>query len=281
MGGHRLRADVGAVPGAGRRLGDSFGRRRMFLIALSAFVITSALTGLAPSMGLLIAARLLQGAAAGMLIPQNPGLIQDCSTARNGAALRHPRCHRRPGDRGGPWPAGCILRPSPAPRTGGGCSSSTCRSAGDRAAGPAAICRPAAVHQSRRTHVDVVGALLLGAGVLGVPLPAVETGTGGLARRPGCTRWPSCYWPGSSVEARTARSGQQPLLDPRLLRISGYTRGAAIGWSYPSASPASGWCWRCSSSTARLLAAAFRLAVTPFADRRGGSAVIAGRLVAR
>ena len=44
-------------------LGDSFGRC-MFLIGLSAFVLTSVFTGLAPSAGLLIAARLLQGSAA-------------------------------------------------------------------------------------------------------------------------------------------------------------------------------------------------------------------------
>jgi MFS family permease len=39
--------------------------------------VTSALSGAAPTMGLLIAARLLQGVAGGMLIPQNAGLIQD------------------------------------------------------------------------------------------------------------------------------------------------------------------------------------------------------------
>jgi MFS family permease len=59
------------------RLGDVLGRRLMFLVGLTAFVITSALTGAAPTMGWLIVARLLQGAAGGMLIPQNSGLIQE------------------------------------------------------------------------------------------------------------------------------------------------------------------------------------------------------------
>jgi MFS family permease len=59
------------------RLGDTLGRRRMFLIALSAFVATSALSGAAPTAELLVGARLLQGVAGGMLIPQNSGLIQD------------------------------------------------------------------------------------------------------------------------------------------------------------------------------------------------------------
>jgi MFS family permease len=40
-------------------------------------MLTSALTAAAPAVGLLIAARLVQGVAGGMLIPQNSGLIQE------------------------------------------------------------------------------------------------------------------------------------------------------------------------------------------------------------
>jgi MFS family permease len=49
----------------------------MFLFALSAFLATSALSGAAPTTGLLTAARLLQGVAGAMLLPQNSGLIQE------------------------------------------------------------------------------------------------------------------------------------------------------------------------------------------------------------
>ena len=66
----------GLVLVAGGRLGDALGRRRMFLVALTGFVLTSALCGAAPSAELLVAARLLQGFTAGMLTPQNSGLIQ-------------------------------------------------------------------------------------------------------------------------------------------------------------------------------------------------------------
>ncbi len=62
---------------AGGRLGDAFGRRRMYLIALSGFVLTSVLAGLAPTLLLLVVARLLQGLVAGLVTPQNGGLIQD------------------------------------------------------------------------------------------------------------------------------------------------------------------------------------------------------------
>ncbi len=54
---------LGLTLGPAGRLGDSFGRRRMFILALAAFTITSALTGAAPRTPLLIAARLLPGTA--------------------------------------------------------------------------------------------------------------------------------------------------------------------------------------------------------------------------
>src|ERR1700744_4281330 len=47
---------------AGARLGDIFGRRRVFLIGLAGFTIFSAACAAAPSMLVLIASRALQGA---------------------------------------------------------------------------------------------------------------------------------------------------------------------------------------------------------------------------
>ncbi|MPY60532.1 MFS transporter [Streptomyces spongiae] len=54
----------------GGRLGDSYGRRRLFLIALVGFVLASLACGLAPGVGVLIAARIVQGATAALLVPQ-------------------------------------------------------------------------------------------------------------------------------------------------------------------------------------------------------------------
>jgi MFS family permease len=67
----------GLVLVAGGRLGDALGRRRVYLIALTGFVVTSALCGAAPTLLFLIIARLLQGIAGGLITPQNAGLIQD------------------------------------------------------------------------------------------------------------------------------------------------------------------------------------------------------------
>src|SRR4029450_3314644 len=77
ISGYGLAVGLALVPAG--RLGDSLGRRRMFLIALSAFVLSSALTGATPSAGLVIAARLVQGLAGGMVLPENSGLIQQTS----------------------------------------------------------------------------------------------------------------------------------------------------------------------------------------------------------
>src|SRR5688572_15478215 len=61
---------------AGGRLGDAHGRRRMMTIGLVGFIVSSAAVGLAPSPATIVLARLLQGASAGLLTPQNSGLIQ-------------------------------------------------------------------------------------------------------------------------------------------------------------------------------------------------------------
>jgi MFS family permease len=54
----------------GGRLGDRYGRHRVFLSALVGFVLASLACGLAPTTGVLIAARIVQGATAALLIPQ-------------------------------------------------------------------------------------------------------------------------------------------------------------------------------------------------------------------
>jgi EmrB/QacA subfamily drug resistance transporter len=66
----------GLVPVLAGRLGDDHGRRRMFQIGVATFALTSALAGLSASASLLIAARVLQGLAGGLINPQVSGLLQ-------------------------------------------------------------------------------------------------------------------------------------------------------------------------------------------------------------
>jgi EmrB/QacA subfamily drug resistance transporter len=60
----------------GGSLGDRLGRRRVFLVGVVWFAIASALCGLAPSIGVLIAARVLQGVGGALLTPGSLAIIQ-------------------------------------------------------------------------------------------------------------------------------------------------------------------------------------------------------------
>ncbi len=61
----------------GARLGDMFGRRRLFLIGSAGFTLMSAACSVAPSMEVLIVVRMLQGAFGALMIPQGFGMIKE------------------------------------------------------------------------------------------------------------------------------------------------------------------------------------------------------------
>jgi EmrB/QacA subfamily drug resistance transporter len=72
----------------GAALGDRFGRRRMYVLGLLVFVLGSALAALSPSAGLLIAARVVQGAGGAILVPLTLTLISDAfPVAKRGTAI--------------------------------------------------------------------------------------------------------------------------------------------------------------------------------------------------
>src|SRR6185312_7884320 len=60
----------------GGRLGDIFGRKRMFLIGVAGFTVMSALCGAATGPGMLIACRVAQGAMGAIMVPQVLAVIQ-------------------------------------------------------------------------------------------------------------------------------------------------------------------------------------------------------------
>lgn len=276
----------GLVLVSGGRLGDALGRRRMFLIALSAFVLTSALAGAAVNESMLVIARLLQGMAAGMLTPQNSGLIQELfSGAERGRAF-------------GAFGTTVSLSTAVGPVLGGVIIALFGAESGWRwvffvnvpigvlAFVLALRLLPKAPKRSvpLRSQLDFVGVVLLGVTVLGVLFPLVRSEQDG---------WGVLWWmPPVAVvfavgfvwwERRLVRRGGSPLLDVRLFTATpGYATGATIGTVY-FAGFAGIW----------LVFALFfqqglgytplesGLVVTPFALGAAVSALLAGRLVAR
>jgi EmrB/QacA subfamily drug resistance transporter len=282
VSGYALTFGLALVPAG--RLGDMFGRRRMFLVALPAFVLTSALTGAAPTAGLLISARLLQGVAGGMLIAQNSGLIQDLFRGSERARAF------------GLLGATVGLSTAAGPVIGGLILAVFTGADGWRwvfyvnvpigllALVLAARLLPSTMSARRRgIHLDLVGSLLLGGGVVSLLLPLVDAESGGEAG----------LWPlfGLAVallgafgwwEVRTVRLRREPLLDPRLGGIPGYAAGSGIGLVYFTGI----------TGVWLVLALFFQdglgysplrsgLAVSPAALGVAVSSVIAGRLVLR
>jgi EmrB/QacA subfamily drug resistance transporter len=266
------------------RLGDALGRRRMFLISLAAFALTSALTGAAPSAGLLIAARLVQGIAGGMLIPQNSGLVQELFRgAERGRAFGFIGATAGLATAAGPVLGGLVLTVI------GGPDSWRWVFYINVPIGLVALVLairlvPAGASRGwRNLDLDVVGSLLLGAAVLGLLLPVVEIDSGGLGRL-----W--VLWVLAALmaalfvrwELRRVGHGRQPLLDPRLVRVPGYSWGVGVGLLYFLGFTGI-WLVFALYLQDGLGYSPLRsgLTVTPFALGVAVSAVIAGRLVSR
>src|SRR3954447_10555951 len=72
----------------GAALGDRFGRRRMFVIGVGAFTVSSAAAALAPTTTALVAARALQGAGAALVLPLTLTLLSEAvDESKRGLAL--------------------------------------------------------------------------------------------------------------------------------------------------------------------------------------------------
>jgi len=223
----------GLVLVTGGRLGDAWGRRRLMLLGLTGFILSSAAAGLAPTAEILIVARLAQGASAGMLTPQSSGLIQTLfSGPERGTAF-------------GLFGFTVSISSAIGPVLGGAIISVV---GGDDAwrwiflvnlplglVGLVAIARmvPATRPQGGDPRLDLVGAGLLGGAVLCLLFPVISLESG--------ARLPLLLLPVSAAlvaaflgwERRTVEHGGAPLLDVALLRqVPGYGPGIVIGALY-------------------------------------------------
>ena len=221
---------------AGGRLGDAYGRRRMMLIGLLCFVASSVAVGFAPDVELVIVARLLQGASAGLLTPQNSGLIQDLFRGRErGRAFGLLGFTVSVSSATGPVLGGLIIALAGeeegwrwlfwvnAP-IGLVAMVAVARLVPGR--GPAATPRGG-------SRIDVPGALLLGAAVLCLLYPVVRIESGALLPLLLVAGVPLFAWAFVRWERRTARRGREPLLDIALLRrLPGYLNGLLVATLY-------------------------------------------------
>lgn len=219
----------------GGRLGDAYGRRRMMLIGLTGFILASAAVGLAPSALWVVVGRLVQGASAGLLTPQNSGLIQQL--------FRGPERARAFGL------FGLVVSISSAtgPVLGGLIIAAFGEAHGWRyiflvnvPIGIAAMVavarlvpqRPPELRESG-VRLDLLGAALLGGAVLCILLPTVAVEGG--ARLPLLLLLGAVPLAVAFVrrELGLVRRGGAPLLDVALLRATpGYANGVAVGTLY-------------------------------------------------
>ncbi|MCL8023933.1 MFS transporter [Nocardioides bruguierae] len=220
---------------AGGRLGDAYGRRTMMLIGLTGFVASSAFVGFAPSAGTVVLARLLQGASAGLLTPQNSGLIQQLFRGRErGRAF-------------GFFGLTVSIASATGPVIGGLIIALAGAEDGWRwlfwinvpiglvafAAIWLMVPRTPAAERTGDARIDVLGSVLLGATVICLLLPVVSLENGSALPLVLLLGVPLLGWAFVRWEARQVRTGRPPLLDLRLLRrLPGYVNGMAVGALY-------------------------------------------------
>ncbi|WP_245791174.1 MFS transporter [Actinacidiphila rubida] len=213
----------------GGRLGDMFGRRTLFLWGLATFALTSLACGIAPSAWTLVGARVAQGAASALLLPQALATIQAATSgSRRATALSY-------------YGATAGVASVVGQVLGGVLVSADIAGSGWRAiflvnvpvAAVALVLALKAVPETRSPHparVDRPGTVLLGATLITLLLPLTEGRAAG---------WPVWAWvllalsplfaaAFVAVERRGERTGGNPLLPPSLLRLHSVRSGLML-----------------------------------------------------
>ncbi len=220
---------------AGGRLGDAYGRRRIMLIGLAGFIVSSAAVGFAPTTGLVLVARLIQGATAGLLTPQNSGLIQQLFTgAERARAFGLFGFTVSVSSAAGPVIGGLIIAAAGADN---GWRYLFLVNIPIGLVGLVGIARLVPRRRSMPepggAGIDLIGAVLLGGAVMCLLYPIVSIEAG--------HRWPLVLLAGVPAfayafvrwERRLADARRPPLLDLGLLRtLPGYLNGLVVGTLY-------------------------------------------------
>ncbi|VTU22953.1 Spectinomycin tetracycline efflux pump [Variovorax sp. PBS-H4] len=212
----------------GGRLGDLYGRKRVFVGGMLGFGVASALCGLAPSPGMLVVGRLLQGICAAIMAPQSLASIHAIFPAseKNGALSLYGATFGL-ASVGGQLLGGVLVSTSPW-------------GLGWRTvflinlpiivfAVPAALVLLRESRAERSARLDVPGALLLAAGLLAFVVPLIE------GREHNWPWWCMAllilsvpllrsFW---RYEKEQELAGRTPLLLPSLLAVRGLRRSLA------------------------------------------------------
>ncbi|GIF17783.1 EmrB/QacA subfamily drug resistance transporter [Actinoplanes tereljensis] len=228
--GYALAYGLLLIPGG--RLGDRFGYKKLFLLSLAGFTITSALCGLAQGPVSLIVWRVLQGAMAGLMNPQILAVIQ----------VAFPMKER--GRAYGLYGAVSGVAVALGPLLGGLLIDWNVQDLGWRpiflinvplgiitAVMAAAWLREA---RGRGGSLDPIGILLIGSAIFLLSFPLVEGRAAG---------WPLWSWLmlAASVpmfalfvifERSRTRRGREPLIDLNLFRGRTFSAGIGIGFAY-------------------------------------------------
>lgn len=230
VAGYGIAFAVGMISGG--RLGDLYGRRRMFTVGLVLFTVTSAGCGLAPDATWLVTARVLQGAAGALLTPQVLAIL---GTLYTGA--RRAKAFAAYGFAMGI--AGVLGQ-----LVGGALIDADVAGSGWRAiflinvpVGLLALTLvPGYVPESRgqRSRLDVVGAELVSAALVALVLPLVE------GRQHG---WPAWTWLSMAAspmlfavfvahQRRRRATCRAPMVDVAMFRHRSFAVGSAVGLTF-------------------------------------------------
>lgn len=278
LSGYALAFGLVLIPGG--RLGDARGRRAVFMAGLVLFTLASAACGAAQSSLWLVVARLLQGAAGGLLSPQISALIQQMFSGRErGRAFGMFGTVVGISTAVGPLLGGLLIQVAGAQEgwrwvfyvnlpIGVVCLLLARRLLPDT---------PSAT-RVRPRDLDPVGVLLLGAGVLALLLPFVQA-----QQWPGDAKWLLLVVAAVLLtafvawESRCARRNVQPVLNLSLFRLRSFWLGCLMILLYFA-----GFTSIFFISTLYLqsglhyTALEAGLAITPFALGAGASATIGG-----
>ncbi|MEU9075165.1 MFS transporter [Kitasatospora sp. NPDC048538] len=283
LSGYALAFGLVLVPAG--RLGDARSRRAVFLTGLALFTLASALAGAARSQEWLVLARLFQGAAGGVLVPQVSGFIQTLfQGAERGRAFGALGATIGLSTAVGPLLGGLLIHLF-GPQDGWRWVFLVNLPIGV-AALPLArrLLPPPAPAAERAGHrdFDPVGVLLLGAGTVALLLPFVQE-----QQWHSAARWLLLPLAAALLGAfvgweRYYARRREPLVNMALFAVRPYAAGVALSLVYFAGFTAIFFIFTLYLQAGlHYSALSAGLAITPFALGSAGAAAVGGRLVAR